>query len=88
MFAYRERRLRAPVIAGAAEVKFLTAGMTVQRRSRDERAGRVKHCSCGAYGANEGLGMPVLSNTGNKQCGQRCAHCDRDHRCRVPPGPV
>jgi hypothetical protein len=26
MFAYRERRLRALVIAGAAEVQFLTAG--------------------------------------------------------------
>ncbi|MGO8840665.1 MAG: hypothetical protein ACLQF1_05855 [Methyloceanibacter sp.] len=28
MFAYRERRLRAPVYAGVAEVKFPTAGMS------------------------------------------------------------
>jgi hypothetical protein len=26
MFAYRERRLRAPAVAGVAEVQFLTAG--------------------------------------------------------------
>ena len=67
MFAYRERRLRAFDHAGAAEVKFLTAGNAEFKADlRDERAGRVEPCSCGAYGANEGLGMPVLSNTGNQ----------------------
>ena len=86
MFAYRERRLRAFDHAGAAEVKFLTAGnVEFKADLRDERAGRVEPCSCGAYGANEGLGMPVLSNTGIKQCGQRCANCDP--RPKVPGTP-
>jgi hypothetical protein len=47
MFAYRERRLRASTIAGAAEVKFLTAGKFTADL-RDERGGRVCDCPTGA----------------------------------------
>jgi hypothetical protein len=68
MFGYRERRPRALVIAGAAEVQFLTAGkIKVQRRPRDERGGRVCDCSTGAFvGANEEQAVAGLhNNTGD-----------------------
>ena len=49
MFAYRERRPRALAIAGAAEVQFLTAGLSEFNADlRDERGGRVCDCSTGA----------------------------------------
>ena len=71
MFAYRERRLRAPAIAGAAEVQFLTAGnVEFKADLRDECGGRVCDCPTGApFGANEeqaDAGQHI--NTGNKKC--------------------
>ena len=49
MFAYRERRPRALVIAGAPEVQFLTAGnVEFKADLRDERGGRVCDCPTGA----------------------------------------
>ena len=73
--------------AGAAEVKFLTAGnVEFKADLRDERAGRVKPCSCGAYGANEGLGMPVLSEHQTNSAGNAAPIATRDQRCRAPPG--
>jgi hypothetical protein len=52
MFAYRERRLRAPVIAGAARVKFPTAGnIEFNADPRDERGGRVCDCPTGRTSA-------------------------------------
>jgi hypothetical protein len=73
MFAYRERRLRALVIAGAAEVQFLTAGkIKVQGRPRDERGGRVCDCPTGALKAQMrsrlmpvSIPTPETKNPGN-----------------------
>jgi hypothetical protein len=82
---FREASAASFGFAGAAEVKFLTAGnVEFKADLRDERGSRVKPCPTSAYGANEGLGMPVPSNTGTKQCGQRCAPCDP--RPQVCPG--
>jgi hypothetical protein len=65
MFAYRERRLRAPAIAGVAEVQFLTAGLSEFKADlRDARGGRVRNCSTGARRARMRIElMPVSTST-------------------------
>jgi len=65
MFAYRERRLRAPAIAGAAEVQFLTAGnVEFKADLRDECGGRVCDCPTGALVARmRSKLMPVSTST-------------------------
>jgi hypothetical protein len=52
MFAYRERRLRAPANAGVARVKFPTAGnVEFKADLRDGRGGRVCDCPTGRTSA-------------------------------------
>jgi hypothetical protein len=67
MFAYWERRLRAPVIAGAAEVQFLTAGKNQFKAdfAMNAQVG-LSTVPAAPMAQNEGLGDAGLhTNTGD-----------------------